>query len=188
LSLIVHPSCEVHVPRLHPAGYRYRFPPLSARSSSFPAFFSPTRQSKLQCIPAHADPYLLFCRSRLPYTQNTYGNGAMISVKQPSNVVAQWKLSVSYIWTPKRGKAAANELRANEFADSAEAAYRGYASTRNVKILVYTRMIPQPKNDVPMIGTIQWTAAVSLLRLLHHFAMTYHWDRSSTQTKTDRRQ
>jgi hypothetical protein len=39
--------------------------------SVFPATFSHTTRTCLQCIPAHADPYLLLCRSRLPYTQKT---------------------------------------------------------------------------------------------------------------------
>jgi hypothetical protein len=42
---------------------------------------------------------------------------------------------------PNNGNAPANELRAKEFAASALAAYRGYASTRNVKTPEKTRMV-----------------------------------------------
>ncbi len=48
-------------------------------------------------------------------------------------MVVQWKGVMNLLWLPNMGKAAAKLLRAKLFAASAEAAYSGYASTRNVK-------------------------------------------------------
>ena len=45
------------------------------------------------------------------------------------------------LWTPNNGNTPANELRAKELAESALAAYRGYASTRNVKTPEKTSMV-----------------------------------------------
>lgn len=45
------------------------------------------------------------------------------------------------LWIPNNGNAPANELRAKEFAESALAAYRGYASTRKVKTPEKTSMV-----------------------------------------------
>lgn len=53
------------------------------------------------------------------------------------------------LWTPNKGKAPANELRAKEFAASALAAYRGYASTRNVKTPEKTRIVLFTHLSVP---------------------------------------
>jgi hypothetical protein len=45
------------------------------------------------------------------------------------------------LWTPNNGNTPANELRAKEFAESALAAYKGYASTKNVKTPEKTSMV-----------------------------------------------
>lgn len=75
----------------------------------------------------------------------------MATAKKANNELAHWYPSFSYtapalgnddisrrevhsLWSPKSGKAAANMQRANVFAASAEAAYKGYASTRKVKM------------------------------------------------------
>lgn len=49
-----------------------------------------------------------------------------------------------YICRPKSGNAPAKQLRANELADRALAAYNGNASTKKVKIPTKVRTMPVP--------------------------------------------